>query len=170
MTTVLAPISISESSPNPARATDRAASAAMARTTIPATFQASVAYSSAKPRRSKAFRSGSVTATSTSVPAERRPGSANPGGDGRHRRLERAEHRPTRSRVRPSTPLPTRRGEVGQPQQRDHARHGTGVLSSTPAPGGPAASFDVIGQRLILKAYGVIITAGDAVAIGRRAG
>jgi len=54
----------------------------MARTTIPATFQASVAYSSAKPRRSKAFRSGSVTATSTSVPAEPRPRSENPGGDG----------------------------------------------------------------------------------------
>jgi hypothetical protein len=45
MTTVDAPISISESRPNPASATDRAAIAAMASTTIPTTFQPSVAYS-----------------------------------------------------------------------------------------------------------------------------
>jgi hypothetical protein len=40
ITTVDPPISMSESRPNPARATDRAETAAMARTTIPATFQA----------------------------------------------------------------------------------------------------------------------------------
>jgi hypothetical protein len=56
ITTVDAPISISESSPNPASATDRAEIAAMASTAIPATFQASVAYSRAKPRRSTARR------------------------------------------------------------------------------------------------------------------
>ena len=42
ITTVDAAISISESRPNPASATDRAETAAMARTTIPAMFQASV--------------------------------------------------------------------------------------------------------------------------------
>jgi hypothetical protein len=47
-----------ESRPNPARATERAATAAMASTTIPATFQASVAYSRANPRRSRAGRAG----------------------------------------------------------------------------------------------------------------
>jgi len=47
ITTVDAPISISESRPNPARATDRAATAAIASTTIPITFQASVEYSRA---------------------------------------------------------------------------------------------------------------------------
>ena len=72
ITTVDAPISISESRPNPASATDRAETAAMARITIPATFQASVAYSSANPRRSKAFRAGSVIATAMSLPAARR--------------------------------------------------------------------------------------------------
>jgi hypothetical protein len=51
-----APISISESRPNPASATDRAKMAATASTTIPATFHASVTYSRTKPRRSTAAR------------------------------------------------------------------------------------------------------------------
>lgn len=54
ITTMDAPISISESRAKPASATDRAETAAMASTTIPATFHASVAYSSASPRRSSA--------------------------------------------------------------------------------------------------------------------
>jgi hypothetical protein len=49
-----APISITESKPNPASATERADTAAIASTTIPITFHASVAYSRAKPRRSSA--------------------------------------------------------------------------------------------------------------------
>jgi hypothetical protein len=49
MTTVDAPISISESRPNPASATDWAEIAAIASTTTPATFQASVTYSRPKP-------------------------------------------------------------------------------------------------------------------------
>jgi hypothetical protein len=53
-TTVLAPISISESRPNPASATDRAPMAAIASTTIPATFQLRVITSSIWPRRSSA--------------------------------------------------------------------------------------------------------------------
>jgi hypothetical protein len=62
ITTVEAPISISESRAKPARATDRAVMAAMDRTTIPATFHANVAYSSAKPRRSSACRTWSSAA------------------------------------------------------------------------------------------------------------
>jgi hypothetical protein len=50
-TTSEAPISMSESRPNPASATDLAASAATASTTIPTRFQPSVANSSAKPAR-----------------------------------------------------------------------------------------------------------------------
>ena len=50
-TTVEAPISISESKPNPASATDLALTAATARTTMPITFQPNVVYSSANPRR-----------------------------------------------------------------------------------------------------------------------
>jgi len=50
-TTIEAKISTRESSPKPTRATDRAERAAMARTTIPATFQTSVAHSNARPRR-----------------------------------------------------------------------------------------------------------------------
>jgi uncharacterized protein YfaQ (DUF2300 family) len=46
ITTMDAPISISESRAKPASATDRAAMAAKASTAIPATFHASVAYSS----------------------------------------------------------------------------------------------------------------------------
>jgi hypothetical protein len=46
MTTVLAPISMSESSPNPASATERAWMAATARTHTPTTFQARVVASS----------------------------------------------------------------------------------------------------------------------------
>src|SRR5581483_7021124 len=62
-----APISISESRPNPASATDRAEAAAMASTTIPATFQASVTYSRAKPRRSRALRAGLAAGTTGTV-------------------------------------------------------------------------------------------------------
>ena len=51
MTTVLAPISMSESSPNPPSATDRAATAAKASTTTPTTFQPRVIPSRMKPRR-----------------------------------------------------------------------------------------------------------------------
>jgi hypothetical protein len=75
MTTVDAPISISESRPNPASATDRAGIAAIARTTIPATFQASVTYSKAKPRRSSTPRtalSAEVTAPVLQAPASGR--------------------------------------------------------------------------------------------------
>jgi hypothetical protein len=50
ITTVEAPISISESRLNPASATDRAVIAAMARITMPTTFQPSVRYSSTNPR------------------------------------------------------------------------------------------------------------------------
>ena len=56
ITTTEAPISISESSPKPARATERAASAATTSTAIPTTFHASVAYSSRKPHRSVVTR------------------------------------------------------------------------------------------------------------------
>ena len=56
---------MSESRPNPASATDRAETAAMARMMIPATFQPSVTYSSTKPRRSSAARSGSPAETMT---------------------------------------------------------------------------------------------------------
>jgi hypothetical protein len=59
ITTVDAPISMSESSPNPASATDRAAMAAIARTATPITFQPSVTNSRAKPRRSKAAQAAS---------------------------------------------------------------------------------------------------------------
>jgi hypothetical protein len=55
-TTTEAAISISESNPKPANATDRADTAAMANTTIPTTFQPSVMYSNAKPRRSSTER------------------------------------------------------------------------------------------------------------------
>jgi hypothetical protein len=68
ITTADAPISISESSPNPASATDRAAATATASTMIPATFQPSVTYSSTNPRRSRAVRtrsSADVTARSS---------------------------------------------------------------------------------------------------------
>jgi hypothetical protein len=78
ITTVDAPISISESRVNPVSATDRAEIAAMASTTIPATFHASVAYSSAKPQRSSARRTWSWAAATAAVcqrpaPALRRP-------------------------------------------------------------------------------------------------
>ena len=53
MTTSEAPISIRESSPNPARATEAAASAAAITTIALTTFQPSVAYSSTRPRRSR---------------------------------------------------------------------------------------------------------------------
>jgi hypothetical protein len=62
ITTVDAPISISESRAKPASATDRAEIAATASTTIPATFQASVAYSRAKPQRSSTRRAWSSAA------------------------------------------------------------------------------------------------------------
>jgi len=64
-----APISISESGPNPASTTDRAEIAAMARTKIPTTFKVNVAYSSAKPRLSKAFRPGSSATVTAESPA-----------------------------------------------------------------------------------------------------
>src|SRR6185437_13232837 len=70
ITMVDAPISISESRPNPASATDRAAAAAIARITIPATFQPSVTYSSAKPRRSRVPRTGSSAGTTVHILAE----------------------------------------------------------------------------------------------------
>ena len=54
---------MSESSPNPASATDRAAAAAIAKTTTPITFQPSVTNSRANPRRSKAVRAASSTET-----------------------------------------------------------------------------------------------------------
>ena len=56
ITTVDAPISMRESRPKPASATDRAEIAATASTTMPTTFQPRVAYSRAKPRRSSAVR------------------------------------------------------------------------------------------------------------------
>ncbi len=71
ITTIDAPISISESRAKPASATDRAESAATASTTIPATFHASVAYSSANPRRSSALRTRS-SATATAEVCQRR--------------------------------------------------------------------------------------------------
>src|SRR3984885_7491979 len=84
MTTVDAPISISESRPNPASATDRAAIAAMAKMTMPATFQASVTYSKTKPRRSRAARvASSASAMGLSLP---NPGARNL--DGLARRLD----------------------------------------------------------------------------------
>ena len=67
ITTVDAPISISESRPNPASATDRAEMAGIASTTIPATFQASVTYSRAKPRRSRALRAALSAGVTRSV-------------------------------------------------------------------------------------------------------
>jgi hypothetical protein len=63
ITTMEAPISISESNPNPANATDRAMLAVMARTTTPTMFQPSVAYSRAKPRRSKRRRKSPLICT-----------------------------------------------------------------------------------------------------------
>src|SRR5665213_1038240 len=51
-TTTLAPISMRESRPNPASATERALSAAKLRTTTPTTFHPSVTASSSRPRRS----------------------------------------------------------------------------------------------------------------------
>jgi hypothetical protein len=51
---------MSESRPNPASATERALTAAMARMTIPATFHPSVAHSRAKPRRTRLARAGSL--------------------------------------------------------------------------------------------------------------
>jgi hypothetical protein len=56
ITTAEAPISIRESSPNPASATDRAEIAATVSTAMPTMFQASVVYSRAKPRRSRPAR------------------------------------------------------------------------------------------------------------------
>jgi hypothetical protein len=56
-TTTEAKISISESRPNPASATDRAARAASATTTVPTTFQPSVTYSRRSPRRRSALPS-----------------------------------------------------------------------------------------------------------------
>jgi hypothetical protein len=55
-TTVLAPISISESSPKPARAIERADSAATASTTMPTTFHPSVTPSSSRPRAATSSR------------------------------------------------------------------------------------------------------------------
>jgi len=49
-TTTEAKISIRESNPKPARATERAVSAAMATTTTPTTFHPSVTYSRRRPR------------------------------------------------------------------------------------------------------------------------
>src|SRR5665647_2245722 len=49
-----------ESMPNPARATDLADTAAIARTTMPTTFQLKVTYSSANPRRRSCLRLTSV--------------------------------------------------------------------------------------------------------------
>src|ERR1044071_7504082 len=67
MTTAEAPISISESRPNPASATDRALIAATASTTIPATFQPRVAHSSANPRRTRARPAASPAAVTGAV-------------------------------------------------------------------------------------------------------
>ena len=53
-TTTLAPISISESSPNPASATDRALMAATASTAMPTTFHPSGMPSNTRPQRSSA--------------------------------------------------------------------------------------------------------------------
>ena len=55
-TTTEAPISISESSPNPASATDRAATAVMASTTMPTAFHPSVRYSNQNPYRNSRRR------------------------------------------------------------------------------------------------------------------
>ena len=52
-TTVLAPISMSESSPKPASATERALTAATASTAMPITFQPRVPASNSRPRRSR---------------------------------------------------------------------------------------------------------------------
>jgi hypothetical protein len=51
-TTTEAMISISESAPKPANATEPATTSARTNTTVPTTFHASVTYSSARPRRS----------------------------------------------------------------------------------------------------------------------
>ena len=48
-----AKISIRESRPNPARATERASMAAVTTTTVPTMFHASVMHSSSNPRRSQ---------------------------------------------------------------------------------------------------------------------
>ena len=53
-TTMLAPISISESMPKPANATDCARTAARASTTMPTAFQPKVAASRTRPRRRSA--------------------------------------------------------------------------------------------------------------------
>src|SRR5689334_6184022 len=72
MTTMDAPISISESRPKPTSATDRAATAANASTTIPTTFHPSVAYSRANPRRSNVSRKSPARRRSTDdQPGER---------------------------------------------------------------------------------------------------
>lgn len=62
-TIVEARISISESIPNAPSATDRAAIAVIASTMTPITFQPSVAYSSAKPRRSSTRAVGEARGT-----------------------------------------------------------------------------------------------------------
>jgi len=69
---------------------------------------------------------------------------------------------PTRSRVRPSTPL--------TPMPTDAARLDSPSDAATSSSATMPVTVPGHGQRLILKEYGVIITAGDAVAIGRRAG
>jgi hypothetical protein len=64
---VLAPVSISESRPNPASATDRAVTAATASTAIPATFQPSVMPSRIRPRRSSMASRPVIARTGSSI-------------------------------------------------------------------------------------------------------
>ena len=63
-TTSEAKISIAESSPNPASATERASSAAMITKTEPTTFQPSVVYSSSSPLWIRLAESGWAAMTS----------------------------------------------------------------------------------------------------------
>jgi|SRR5215469_16330250 len=70
ITTVEAPISMRESRPKPARATDRAPIAATASTTMPTTFHARVRYFRMKPRRARTCRyASSMVATAVSLQA-----------------------------------------------------------------------------------------------------
>jgi hypothetical protein len=98
---MLAPISIRESSPNPASATDRAATAVTASTAIPATFQPSVMPSRIRPRRNSTagcpFISGTGSPTATRPAWQRHRGQAN---------ISRQDHGPYSSAVR----LAARRG------------------------------------------------------------
>src|SRR5438034_7806719 len=66
-TTADAAISIKLSSPKPASATERAATAAARTSTLPNTFQASVAYSSRSPRRSSNRRLAGTVSRSRRV-------------------------------------------------------------------------------------------------------